>query len=655
MAEAILSDADSPRRAGDPWLLLKLWAYARQHWLLVLGALAMSLVATGVEIASPYIIKMAIDQYLTGRSFPLAAAEAEALAKGLVRLALLYLALILIAFIFNYLQTYALQYVGQKAMYHLRMEVFWRLQHLPLAYFDHNPAGRLVTRVTNDIDALNEMYTSVLVYAFRDLFLVMGTMAVMLQLSVGLAGRALLCLPILIAVTALYQFYARRAYRLVRAKLAALNASLQENLSGIKLVQAYMRQEHSFQKFSQANQEYYQAGMQELLTFAIFRPGVDFINSLIVAFLVWSGGHDILAGTITFGLLYAMINYVRQFFYPISDLAEKFSIVQSALAAAERVFKLLEEPEEAEGEEAPASRPSPALITQAAPDAGQGRATAPAPTSGPATSPSATADAGSVASPGLVIGAGSAPAKSPASPASSALVSAPAKISFNRVWFAYNQDEWVLKDVSFSVWPLETVAIVGATGAGKTSLISLMDRFYEPQRGSIAIDGVDIRFLPKRELRRRIGLVLQDNLLFADDALTNIRLGNWEISEERAIHAAQAVGADRFWSAPAHSLSAGQKQLLALARILAFDPEIVVLDEATANLDPETEAQVHAALRRTTSQRTTIIIAHRLSTVRVANRIIVMHQGQVAEQGTHQELLAARGLYFHLWQLQSLD
>lgn len=655
MAKAILSDVDSPRRARDPLLLFKLWAYARQHWLLLLAALAMSLVATGVEIASPYIVKTAIDQYLTGRSFPLVGPEAEALAGGLVRLALIYLALLLIAFFFNYLQTYVLQYVGQKAMHRLRMEVFRRLQYLPLAYFDHNPAGRLVTRVTNDIDALNEMYTSVLVYAFRDLFLVMGTIAVMLQLSLELAGRALLCLPILIAVTTIYQFYARRAYRLVRAKLATLNASLQENLSGIKLVQAFMRQEQSYQKFSRANQEYYQAGMQELLTFAIFRPGVDLINSLIVAFLIWSGGQDILAGTITFGLLYAMINYVRQFFYPISDLAEKFSIVQSALAAAERVFKLLEEePEEAEGEDVPAPT-SPATITAAAPDAKQGKATAQAPTAGPTTSPSTTANAGSVASPGLAVGVDPAPAFDSASPASSASLSVSAKISFNQVWFAYDRDQWVLKDVTFSVWPLETVAIVGATGAGKTSLINLLDRFYEPQRGSIAIDGVDIRLLPKSELRRRIGLVLQDSLLFADDALTNIRLGNMEISEERAFHAAQAVGADQFWSAPAHSLSAGQKQLLALARILAFDPEIVVLDEATANLDPETEAQVQAALQRTTSQRTTLIIAHRLSTVQVADRIIVMHQGQVAEQGTHQELLAARGLYFHLWQLQSSD
>lgn len=607
MGIAPISETDSPIRSRDPWLLLKLWTYAQEHWPLILAALAMSLAATGVEIAGPYIIKIAIDQHLSGRALPLAAPGAEALTRSLVRLALIYLALIVGAFIFNYLQTYALQYVGQKAMYRLRMQVFGRLQRLPLPYFDHNPAGRLVTRVTNDIDALNEMYTSVLVYAFRDLFLVIGTVAMMLQLSLELAGRAILCLPLLIIVTALYQFYARRAYRLVRAKLAALNTSLQENLAGIKLIQAFMRQDHSFEKFSQANQEYYQAGMQELLTFAIFRPGVDLINSLIVAFLVWTGGHDLLTGTITFGLLYAMINYVRQFFHPISDLAEKFSIVQSALAAAERIFKLLDEPAETDEEGAGAGS-SLALATN--------------------------------------------PSSAPTCPASA---SAPPKISFSQVWFAYNQEEWVLKDVSFSVWPLETVAIVGATGAGKTSLISLMDRFYDPQRGSIALDGVDIRSLPRHQLRKRIGLVLQDSLLFSDDVLTNIRLGNSAITEAKAFQAAQAVGADQLWSAPTHSLSAGQKQLLALARILAFDPEIVVLDEATASLDPETEAQVQAALQQASHQRTTIIIAHRLSTVRVAHRIIVMHQGRVVEQGTHQELLAARGLYFRLWQLQSLD
>ncbi|KKM11735.1 hypothetical protein SY88_07335 [Clostridiales bacterium PH28_bin88] len=582
-------------KAYDSVLMRRLLGYVRpyRHWVLMAVLLLAAITAT--DLVRPLLVQQAIDNYLT------VPVSREVAVAGLWRLGGLYFLAILLNFLLSYGQAYLLQFTGQKIIYDIRLQVFTHLQRMSLSFFDRNPVGRLVTRVTNDTETLNEMYTSVLVNLFKDLFLLAGIILVMLRLDVGLALVSFTGLPLVLVATRLYQGQAREAYRMVRTRLARLNAFLAEHISGMRVIQIFHREQAKQAEFEQVNHDHYQASMRELFTFAVFRPSMDFIYSLVLAMLLWYGGGQIIREHVSFGVLYAFINYIEQFFRPINDLSEKYTILQSAMASSERIFQLLDRPPE---------------ITE------------------------------------------------PANPVPLPLVRG--RIEFDGVWFAYEPGEWVLKDVSFSIEPGETVAFVGATGAGKTSIISLISRLYDVQQGEIRIDGVNIKDVALSHLRRHIGVVMQDVFLFAGDIQGNIRLNNEEISDRRVREVAGYVNADHFIRLLPNgyaeevkergaTLSTGQRQLLAFARALAFDPAILVLDEATANIDTETELLIQDALKKITRGRTTIVIAHRLSTIQHADRIIVLHRGRVRETGTHQELLARGGMYYDLYQLQYRD
>ncbi|MBE3577735.1 MAG: ABC transporter ATP-binding protein [Limnochordales bacterium] len=568
-------------------------------------AYLVTLPAGVVEITPPYKVEDGQVIVAGGLRLPAQALdESEAdlfRARDIARvrwLALLLLALLTFSFLTNYGQTYLLHRTGQQIMYDLRQELYRHLQSLSLSFFDRNPTGRLVTRVTNDVEALNEMYTGLFVNLFRDLFLLIGIVVAMFGLSPRLATLALLTLPVLTAVTYAFRMRVREAYRQVRTRLARINAAMAENISGMRVIQIFHREQAKLAEFARINKDYYDASMVQLLIFAIFRPAIDLISTLAVAMLLWFGGVRVIEGTVSFGVLFAFISYIQQFFRPISDLTEQYNVLQTAMASAERIFQLLDTQERI---------PVPAN---------------PRPL-------------------GRIRG----------------------EVEFDHVWFAYKGEEWVLRDVSFRVEPGQTVALVGATGAGKSSIISLLSRLYDIQKGSIRVDGIDIREVDPAELRRQIAVVLQDVFLFTGDIASNIRLNNTEIDDERVRWAAEVVGAMEFIeklpgglaarvTERGSTLSAGQRQLIAFARALAFDPRILVLDEATANIDTETEQLIQAALARLIKGRTTIVIAHRLSTIQNADKIIVLHKGRIREMGRHEELLALGGLYYDLYRLQ---
>jgi ATP-binding cassette subfamily B protein/subfamily B ATP-binding cassette protein MsbA len=518
--------------------------------------------------------------------------------SGVKQISLWFLATITLGFIFNYIQVYILYYTGQKIIYNMRKELFSHLQKLSLTFFDRNPVGRLVTRVTNDMENLNEMYTGVLVNLFKDVFLLIGIIAVMLKMNFKLALVSFTVIPLIIIAAALFRQKAREAYRLVRVKLAKINATLSENISGMRIIQIFKKEDFKYNEFEEINQEHRAASMKELLVFAIFRPSMDLIYSLALALLIWYGGAKVLGETLSFGVLFAFVNYIDSFFKPIMDLTEKFNILQSAMASSERIFLLLDE------EEGIKNTDQPVCL-------------------------------------GKIKG----------------------EIEFKNVWFAYKDENWVLRDVSFKINPGETAAFVGATGAGKTSIISLISRLYDIQKGEILIDGKNIKEIDKYALRKQIGTVLQDVFLFTGDITGNIRLNSTEISEETVKEVAQYVNADKFIEKLPQgyheevkergaTLSAGQRQLLAFARALAFDPSILVLDEATSNIDTETEILIQDAINKVIRNRTTIVIAHRLSTIQHADNIIVLHKGKVREIGNHQELLDKKGMYYDLYLLQ---
>jgi ATP-binding cassette subfamily B multidrug efflux pump len=513
----------------------------------------------------------------------------------------IYLLLVLIAFFLGYAQIYTLHFVAQKIIRFMRKQVFSHLQTLSFSFFDRNPVGRLVTRVTNDTETLNEMYSNVIVNLFKDLFILVGIMVIMIQLNVQLALLSFTTLPLIIGATILYRRYARDAFREVRTKLARINASMNENITGMRIVHIFKREKQQFDDFNEINQGHYDAGIRELHLVSLFRPVMDFIYAMGLTLLIWYGGSHVVQGAIEFGLLYAFIDYMNRFFKPINDMTEKYTIMQQAMTSSERIFQLLDEKD---------TLPEPAEPKR--------------------------------------------------------LEKVKGEIQFNNVSFAYNENDWVLKDISFSVKPGETIAFVGATGAGKSSIISLLTRFYDIQKGSITIDGVDIRDIQKAELRKQIGVVLQDVFLFAGDIESNIRLNNRDISDEKVREVADYVNASTFIERLPNgfkekvmergsTLSAGQRQLLAFARTLAFDPSVLVLDEATANIDTETELLIQDAMKKVTRNRTTLIIAHRLSTIQHADKIIVLHKGNIREMGTHQELLKLGGLYYNLYELQYKD
>ena len=520
---------------------------------------------------------------------------------ALYRLGLIFFLLILAGFILNYLQVCLLQYAGQKIIYDIRMKVFTHLQSLSLSFFDRNPVGRLVTRVANDTETLNEMFTSVIVNLFKDIFLLAGILLAMLQMDRRLALVSMVTLPLIGAATVLFRIKARQAYRQVRTKLAAINADLQENISGMRIIQIFNQQLNQYRQFDRINREHYQANMQEVWTFAVFRPTIDLFQSFAIAVLLWYGGGQVIRGALQFGVLFAFINYIQQFFRPISSMTEKYNVMQSAMASSERIFQLLDRSEIISDPDMPVWLPE-----------------------------------------------------------------IKGRVELKNVWFAYEGENWVLKDVSLAVEPNQTVALVGATGAGKSSIINLLSRCYGAQKGSILIDGIDIRRLKKEELRRQIGVILQDVFLFSDTIAGNISLNNEEISLDQVKHAARLVHADDFISRlpdkyrhqveeRGATLSAGERQLLAFARALAYDPRILILDEATSNIDTATELLIQEALKKLARGRTTIIVAHRLSTIQHADKIVVIHKGRIRETGSHQELLNQGGIYYDLYRLQYKD
>lgn len=524
----------------------------------------------------------------------LLALRAPALA-GLWQFVILLLGLLVLRLLFSFVQVYLLQLTGQRVMHDLRREIFGHLMRLPLRFFDGNPVGRLVTRATNDVAAINEMYTSVLVYLFKDVLLIVGIMAIMFSLDWRLTGLILLLAPLIGWISFEFRKRAREAYRRFRIKLAKLNAYLQESLSGMSIIQIFSAERRSLQRFSQINTEEYQANLRQVHIFAVFRPLMSQMRSVAVALLLWYGGLGIVSGNFTLGSLAAFLSYIGMFFQPIIDLADKYNILQGAMASSERIFLLLgQQPERYAGRRLDSFR---------------------------------------------------------------------GEVEFRDVWFAYRDEEWVLRGISFRAAPGERVAIVGPTGSGKSTIISLLLRLYQPQRGQILLDGVDIRELDLEFLRAQMAVVLQDVFLFAGDILGNIRLQSEQIPPERAMAAARFVQADEFINAlpqgyrtevqeRGSTLSAGQRQLLAFARAVAFEPKILVLDEATAEIDSQTEQLIQRSLAAMLAGRTSIVVAHRLSTIRESDQILVVQWGRLVEQGSHRELLARRGLYHALYTLQ---
>jgi ATP-binding cassette subfamily B protein len=575
-------------KAYDARLMRRLLVYLRPHWRQVALALVAITVGAAATLAQPYLIKVAIDQHIATGEL-----------AGLDRLALFYLAVLIVAFGAEYLQTLAMQLAGQRIMFDLRMALYSHLQRLDIRYYDRNPVGRLMTRVTSDVDVLNDLFTSGVVTIFGDLFSLGGIMAVMLWMDWRLALVAFSVLPIIAAITQWFRRNVRESYRVVRGWIARINAFLQENITGMSTVQLFRREGLNFDRFDAIDRAHRDANIDSIFYYAVFYPAIEAVSALASALIIWYGGASVLRGAVTLGALVAFLQYSQRFFRPISDMSEKFNVLQSAMASSERIFKVLDEPVHVQSPARPTRRPAPAL----------------------------------------------------------------GHIVFDHVWFAYNEPDWVLRDVSFEVRPGSRLGIVGATGSGKSTIINLLLRFYDVQRGRITIDGVDTKDMDLDELRGLFSLVLQDVHMFGGTIADNIRLGQPSISDQAIVRAAQAVHADAFiaqlpggYAAPVaergSTLSVGQKQLLSFARALAFDPRVLVLDEATSSVDTDTELLIREATGTLMAGRTTIAIAHRLSTIQDMDNILVLHKGQVREAGTHQELLAERGIYFKLFQLQ---
>ena len=583
-----MQDDEVLGKAYDARLMRRLLQYLRPYPASVAIAIVAIIGGAGMQLAQPYLFKVAIDRYIATRNL-----------EGLDTLALLYLAILVGSFAADYVQTWTMQMTGQRIMFDLRMAIYGHLQRLDLKYFDRNPVGRLMTRITSDVDALNDMFTSGVVTALGDILTLVGIMGVMMWMNWRLALVSFAVLPLIIIITQWFRWNVRELYRTVRGWVARINAFLQENITGMATVQLFRREGLNFERFKEINAKHRDANINQIFYYAVFYPAIEAVATLASALIIWYGGGRVLGGALTFGALVAFLQYSQRFFRPISDMSEKFNVMQAAMASSERIFKLLDEPVEVASPVRPTPRPAPAA----------------------------------------------------------------GHIAFEHVWFAYANDDLVLKDVSFDVLPGQRVGIVGATGSGKTTLINLLLRFYDVNRGRITVDGVDIRELDLADLRALFSLVLQDVHLFSGTIADNIRLGDASIDDDRVRLAAEAVHADSFIarlpdgyrSAVAErgaTLSLGQKQLLSFSRALAFNPRVLILDEATSSVDTETELVIRDALHVLMKERTTIAIAHRLSTIQDMDKILVLHKGQLRESGTHQELLAQRGIYFKLFELQ---
>ena len=574
-------------KAYDSRLMRRLLGYLSPHRQSVMVALVAIVGHSVMQLAQPYLMKVVIDQHvLTGNL------------NGLDRIALLFLVILVTSFVLEYVETYTMQMMGQRIMYDLRMQIYRHLQRLDVRFYDRNPVGRLMTRVTTDVDALNDLFAAGVISVFRDLFTLLGIMAILVFMDWRLALVAFSVLPLIAAVTHWFRTHARESYRQVRGWVARINATLQETITGMTTVQLFRQERRSFERFDNINRSHRDANIDSIFYYATFYPAIEFVGALATALIIWFGGAWTLENTLTLGSLVAFLQYSQRFFRPISDLSEKFNILQSAMASSERVFGLLDTPVE---------------IT----DPARARAVT-------------RKDDG--------------------------------RIVFDHVWFAY-RDEPVLRDVSFSIESGERVGIVGATGVGKTTLINLLLRFYDVNQGRVMVDGVDVRKMSLMTLRRRFGLVLQDVYLFSGTVRDNIAMGQTGVTDAALLRSARHVHADRVvgrlpngLDSPVAergaTLSVGEKQLLSFARALAFEPSVLILDEATSSVDTDTEVLIQDGLRSLMEGRTTIAIAHRLSTVQDMDRVLVFHRGELRESGTHQELLALRGIYYRLYQLQ---
>ncbi len=636
-------------KAYDGRLMRRLLRYLRPYKWHVVVALAAIIVKSVLDVLGPFLTMIAIDKYLAKSPNPQSSSHSwigdrlsSAPLTGIAQIGGLYVVILILTFAFEFVQTYLMQWTGQKVMFDLRSQIFRHLQHMHVAFFDKNPVGRLVTRVTTDVDALNEMFTAGVVSIFEDVFVLAGIIGIMMNTNWKLALITYAVLPLIVYATLVFRDKVRDSYRRIRTAIARINSYLQEAVSGMLVLQLFNREKRAFNKFSEINASHMEAYKDAILSYAIYYPVVEILSSIAVASIIWFGGDEIIRHVsvsrlaiglaksghfplhvvrtgMTLGVLVAFMQYAQRFFRPIQDLSEKYNILQSAMAAGERVFKLLDTQIEV-------------------------------------TSPAVTRK-----------------------------THGPGRIEFDHVWFAYNsvaekraatelgpgsahsaEPDWVLRDVNFVLEPGETIAVVGHTGAGKTTLISLLMRFYDVQRGAIRIDGVDIKEMNLDDLRNRFGVVLQDPFLFSGTVGGNIRLGTARIQDADVEQAAEDVNLAEFIRTlpggfkeevreRGSTLSTGQKQLISFARALAHNPKILILDEATSSVDTETEFRVRDALNRMVEGRTALIIAHRLSTIQRADKIIVMHKGQVREMGSHQQLLAQRGIYYKLYQLQYKD
>jgi ATP-binding cassette, subfamily B, multidrug efflux pump len=602
-------------KAYDARLMRRLLQYLRPYKPQVALALAAIISASILQLAQPYLMKLAIDRYIANGDL-----------RGVDRIAIAFFGILIGSFVLEFIQTWTLQMTGQRIMYDLRLQIYRHLQRIDLQFYDRNPVGRLMTRVTTDVDVLNDMFTSGVVSIFGDIFTLAGIMIVLVTMDWRLALVAFAVLPLIVLVTQWFRRNVRESYRTVRAWVARINAFLQEHITGMPTVQLFRRERRSFERFEEINRKHRDANIESILFYAVFYPAIEVIGALASALIIWFGGGWTLQGTLTIGSLVAFLLYAGRFFRPISDMSEKFNVLQAAMASSERIFKLLDTPIKIQS----------GLGTR---DSGlDGRHSGLSIESSESRIPN--------------------PESRPDGPEG--------HIMFDHVSFAYDGENEVLRDVSFEVRPGERVGIVGATGAGKSTLINLLLRFYDVTHGRILVDGVDVRDMDLRRLRRLFSLVLQDVHLFSGTIAANIRLGEASIDDAAVKRAAEAVHADRFvdrlpggYASPVAergaTLSVGQKQLLSFARALAFNPRILVLDEATSSVDTETELLIRDALHVLMAGRTTIAIAHRLSTIQDMDKILVLHKGQLRESGRHQDLLAQRGIYYKLYQLQYRD
>lgn len=660
-------EEDQLGKPYDLGLLRRLFPHVRPYRLFFLLSIVLVSAITVMDLALPYLTKVAIDRYIvqdmadekTGgsqqRRFYVADLRAPRIARvvdqhprlfeiegpfakilyedlskidksdlavlrmrdhaGVARIALIFLGVVFCHFLLGFGNVLVMEYTGQFIMHDIRLRLFEHIQGLSVAFFTKNPVGRLVTRVTSDVQNLHDFFTSIITVLFKDIFLLLGITVVLLLMNWKLALICFLMLPFIFLTTTYFSRLARDVFRELRIKIAEINTRLQESIDGIRIIQLFVQEARNYKRFKELNRENYLVGMRQINVFAVFMPAIEVLSSVTTALVIWYGGMRVFGESLSLGVLVAFISYMRMFFRPIRDIAEKYNIMQSAMASSERIFLLLDNQERIPEPEIPSKMPDATTPTKTFSD-----------------SEIATTDA----------------------------------VSFERVWFAYEGEDWILKDVSFTVRRGETVAIVGPTGAGKSTLIHLIERFYDPSRGSITVGGVDMRQVPKALLRARIALITQDVFLFADTIRDNITAGNPHLSHEGLQEIIAACNLDRLvkilpqgldttLTEGGRTLSSGERQLLAFARALARDPEILILDEATSSVDTQTEQLIQEATFRLMQKRTAIVVAHRLSTIRNADRIIVLHRGRIKEVGSHDELMDRQGLYYQLYQWQAVS